>query len=165
MTRAVLGLGSNLGDRQRHLQHAVDSLRRRDDVCVVAVSSRYETDPVGGPEQPDYLNAVVVVESDLEPRQLLAVAFELEVAAHRDRHERWGPRTLDVDLLAVGDLVIDTPTLTLPHPRARERGFVLLPWREVDPGFCFPDGTTVADAADHVDASGVRLVGDGAVAP
>jgi 2-amino-4-hydroxy-6-hydroxymethyldihydropteridine diphosphokinase len=124
--RAYLGLGSNLGDRLAFLQSAVDGLAATDGVEVVAVSAVYETDPVG-PEQPDYLNAVVAVDTTLPARELLGVGQGLEADAHRVRGERWGPRTLDVDVLVYGDARIDEPDLVVPHPRWRERDFVLAP--------------------------------------
>jgi len=124
--RAYLGIGSNLGDRLAHLQGAVDGLDAADGVEVVAVSAVYETDPIG-PEQPDYLNAVVAVDTTLTPRELLAVGQRLEAEAARVRGERWGPRTLDVDILVYGDVVVDEPDLQVPHPRWRERDFVLAP--------------------------------------
>jgi 2-amino-4-hydroxy-6-hydroxymethyldihydropteridine diphosphokinase len=124
--RAYLGIGSNLGDRLAYLQGAVDGLAATDGVEVVAVSAVYETDPVG-PEQPDYLNAVVAVDSTLGARVLLAVGQRLEAEAHRVRGERWGPRTLDVDVLFYGDARIDEPDLVVPHPRWHERDFVLAP--------------------------------------
>jgi 2-amino-4-hydroxy-6-hydroxymethyldihydropteridine diphosphokinase len=133
--RAYLGLGSNLGNRDGLLQQAGDGLARFPDVTVVAVSPVYETDPVGGPDQPEYLNAVVAVETAASPRRLLEVAHALEDAAHRVRAERWGPRTLDVDVLLVGDLRIDEPDLVVPHPRMWERAFVMVPLADVDPGF------------------------------
>jgi 2-amino-4-hydroxy-6-hydroxymethyldihydropteridine diphosphokinase len=124
--RAYLGIGSNLGDRLAHLQRAVDGLAAADGVDVTAVSAVYETDPVG-PEQPDYLNAVVAVDTRLDPHALLAVGQRLEAEAHRVRGERWGPRTLDVDLLLYGDVHLDEPDLVVPHPRWHERDFVLAP--------------------------------------
>lgn len=129
----VFSLGTNLGDRDNTLQGAVDLLSSSRLLHRVRVSAVYETDPVGGPEQPSYLNAVVVCESDAAPVELLGLAYQVEQAHGRTREERWGPRTLDVDLLAVGDLRSEDPTLTLPHPRAHERGFVLVPWAQVDP--------------------------------
>ncbi len=147
--RAYLGLGSNLGDRDGLLQQAVDGLARFPDVRVVAVSPVYETDPVGGPEQPEYLNAVVASESDASPRRLLEVAHEVETAAHRVRAERWGPRTLDVDVLLVGDLRVDEPDLVVPHPRMWERAFVMVPLADLDPAF----------AARIPDRAGVRRTG------
>jgi 2-amino-4-hydroxy-6-hydroxymethyldihydropteridine diphosphokinase len=133
VTRAYLALGSNLGDRAAHLQHAVDGLAAADGVEVVAVSHVYETTPVGGPPQPDYLNAVVAIETDLTPRRLLGLAQDLEAAAARVRGERWGPRSLDVDILLVGDSVVSEPDLVIPHPRLHERRFVLVPLADVAP--------------------------------
>ena len=126
--RAFLGLGSNLGDRESQLRHAVASIPD-----VVAVSPLYETDPVGGPEQGAFLNLVVELETDMSPRELLALCQELESAAHRMRLERWGPRTLDVDVLLVGDLKVDEPDLEVPHPRMWQRRFVLAPLRDLAP--------------------------------
>ena len=131
--RAYLGLGSNLGDRQAELQAAVDGLAAAPRVQVVAVSPVYETDPVGGPAQPDYLNAVAALDTDLEPRALLELAQDLERRAHRVRGVRFGPRTLDVDVLLVGEEQVHEPDLEVPHPRLRERGFVLAPLADLDP--------------------------------
>jgi 2-amino-4-hydroxy-6-hydroxymethyldihydropteridine diphosphokinase len=131
--RAYLGLGSNLGDRAAHLQDAVDGLAATDGITVIAISPVYETKPVGGPEQPDYLNGVVAVDTDLTPRQLLDVAQRLESEAERQRGERWGPRTLDVDVLLVGDEHVDEPDLIVPHPRLFERPFVMVPLADLDP--------------------------------
>jgi 2-amino-4-hydroxy-6-hydroxymethyldihydropteridine diphosphokinase len=129
--RVLLGLGSNLGDRKGHLAAAVRELAALD--ADLVVSSLYETDPVGGPPQGPYLNCVVRLDSDLEPLELLAVARRLEQDAGRVRTVRNGPRTLDVDLLAVDDVEMGTEELTLPHPRMAERGFVLAPLEEVAP--------------------------------
>ena len=131
--RAYLALGSNLGDRLAHLQLAVDALARVPGIRVVAVSRIYETAPVGGPPQDPYLNAVVAIETDLGPHELLRRCQELEELAARERTERWGPRTLDVDVLLVGELRVETADLTIPHPRMWERGFVLAPLRDVAP--------------------------------
>ncbi len=124
--RALLALGSNLGDRRALLQGAVDGLPD-----VVAVSDVYETSPVGGPDQGPYFNAVVRLETDLGARALLEVAQRCEAAAKRVRLERWGPRTLDVDLLWVDGEEVDQPDLVVPHPRMFERMFVLVPLRDV----------------------------------
>jgi len=131
--RAYLGLGSNVGDRARALQAAVDGLAAADGVTVVAVSPVYETDPVGGPEQPEYLNAVVAVETDRTARELLEVAKRLEDEAGRVPGERWGPRPLDVDVLLAGDDEVDEPDLVVPHPRLYERAFVMVPLADLDP--------------------------------
>jgi len=131
--RAYLGIGSNLGDRLAHLQGAVDGLGAADGIDVALVSGVYATDPVGGPEQGEFLNAVVAIETDLSARALLDVAHRLEAAADRVRGEHWGPRTLDVDVLLVGDDEVHEPDLEVPHPRMWERGFVLAPLADLDP--------------------------------
>ncbi|HEV2993144.1 MAG TPA: 2-amino-4-hydroxy-6-hydroxymethyldihydropteridine diphosphokinase [Acidimicrobiia bacterium] len=133
MTRAYLGLGSNLGDRLDHLAAAVAGLAADDRSRVVAVSPVYETSPVGGPAQPDYLNAVVALDTDRSARQLLELAQDLEGRADRVRTERWGPRTLDVDVLVVTGETVHEPDLEVPHPRLRDRGFVLAPLHDLDP--------------------------------
>lgn len=132
--RAYLGLGSNLGDRLGFLRSALQGLTAVPAVGVAGVSRVYETAPVGGPQQGPYLNAVVALDTGLTPAELLSLAQALEVAAGRERNERWGPRSLDVDVLLVGDERVDTPELTVPHPRLRERGFVLAPLADVAPG-------------------------------
>jgi 2-amino-4-hydroxy-6-hydroxymethyldihydropteridine diphosphokinase len=131
--RAYLALGSNLGDRDQRLRAAIDGMRVEPGVTVVAVSDVYETDPVGGPEQGPYLNAVVALDTTLTPRELLALSQRLETEACRVRTEHWGPRTLDVDVLLVGDAVVSEPDLVVPHPRLWERGFVLAPLHDVAP--------------------------------
>jgi 2-amino-4-hydroxy-6-hydroxymethyldihydropteridine diphosphokinase len=131
--RAHLGIGSNLGDRLAHLQLAVDSLAAADGITVVGLSAVYETAPVGGPAQPDFLNAVVAVDTTLSAHELLAVAQGIEAAAERVRTVRWGPRTLDVDVLLVGDEHLDDPDLVVPHPRMAERAFVVVPLADLEP--------------------------------
>ena len=133
LRRAHFGLGSNVGDRAAALQAAVDGLAAADGVTPVAVSPVYATDPVGGPEQSEYLNAVVAVETDRTPRELLEIAKRLEDEAGRVPGERWGPRPLDVDVLLVGDLTVDEPDLVVPHPRMGERRFVLAPLADLAP--------------------------------
>ncbi|MEO6468141.1 MAG: 2-amino-4-hydroxy-6-hydroxymethyldihydropteridine diphosphokinase [Acidimicrobiia bacterium] len=133
MTRAFLALGSNLGDRAAHLQAAVNFLHTEADLTVRAVSPVYETDPVGGPVQDDFLNAVIEIETECSPRQLLEIAHAAEAAADRVRVERWGPRTLDVDIVFIDGVTVDEPDLTIPHPRWRERDFVLAPMHDVAP--------------------------------
>ncbi|MCU1460010.1 MAG: sulD [Acidimicrobiales bacterium] len=148
MARAFLGLGSNLGDRRRHLATAVAALPD-----VVAVSPVYETDPVGGPEgQGPYLNIVVELATDLTPRELLDVARRLEAAAGRVRAERWGPRTLDVDVLWVDGVTVDEPDLTVPHPRMWARRFVVAPLGDLAPDL-LPEGweSGVEGSARRVD--------------
>lgn len=126
--RAFLGLGSNLGDRQAYLRGAVAALPD-----VVAVSPVYETEPLGGPNQDAYLNAVVEMVTERGPRELLALAHHLEEGAGRTRGERFAPRTLDVDLLLVGDLTIDEADLVVPHPRMWQRRFVVAPLADLAP--------------------------------
>ena len=133
MSRTFLSLGSNLGDRRTYLQEAVDSLGAAMGTSVVAVSPVYETDPVGGPDQSRFLNLVVRLETDLSPRQLLAACHRLESAAGRVRLERWGPRTLDVDILWIDGVVVAEPDLEVPHPRMFERLFVLAPLADLAP--------------------------------
>ena len=127
--RAFLSLGSNLGDRRRLLVEAIGSLGP----SVVAVSSVYETEPVGGPDQGRFLNVVVELATALPPRDLLAVCHRLESAAGRVRTERWGPRTLDVDIVWIDGVTVDEPDLQIPHPRMHERRFVLAPLADLAP--------------------------------
>ena len=143
MARAFLGLGSNLGDRRRHLRDAVAAIPD-----VVAVSRVYETAPVGGPDQGAYLNVVVRLDTERSPRELLEICREREAEAQRVRTVRWGPRTLDVDVLWVDGQTVDEPDLVVPHPRMFERAFVLMPLRDVaadliPPSFVEPDDDEV----------------------
>lgn len=131
--RAVLALGANLGDRRATLQSAVEALATADGVRVVVASPVVETDPVGGPEQPDYLNAVVLVDTTLDPHELLATCRRIEQAHGRERLVRWGARTLDIDIVTVEGVTCCDDVLELPHPRAAQRAFVLAPWAAVDP--------------------------------
>jgi 2-amino-4-hydroxy-6-hydroxymethyldihydropteridine diphosphokinase len=142
--QAFLGLGSNVGDRLANVQQAVDRLARTEGIRVVRASRVYETDPVG-PPQPDYLNAVVEVETTLRPRSLLEACLGVEAAMGRVRAERWGPRIVDVDVLTFGDEQIDEPGLTVPHPRMPHRAFVLVPLLELDPHHRLPDGRRLAE--------------------
>jgi 2-amino-4-hydroxy-6-hydroxymethyldihydropteridine diphosphokinase len=156
LRKVVYSLGSNLGDRLNNLQGAVDALRDTPDVIVVDVSSVYETEPVGGPaDSPSFLNLIVVAETTLEPRTLLERALAIEDAYGRERGEKWAPRTLDVDLIMVGNTSTDTEDLRLPHPLAGERAFVLLPWLEIDAKGEIPGVGKVADLAGQVSGEGV----------
>ena len=152
----VLALGSNLGDRFAHLCGAVAALAADPGFRGLRVSSVYETAPVGGPPQEPYLNAVVIARTVLSPSEVLARAQTCEAAARRVRGERWGPRTLDVDVVAVGPVVSDDPSLTLPHPRAHGRAFVLVPWLELDAGAVLPGRGLVSDLVAQGDVSGVH---------
>src|SRR5918999_2392268 len=140
MTRAYVGLGSNLGDRERHLRSALAALDAPD-VRVLAVSRFRETDPVGYVDQPRFLNAAALVETELSATELLERLLAVERSLGRERTgPRYGPRTIDLDLLLYGDERIDQPGLTVPHPRLAERTFVLEPLAELDPALTLPDG-------------------------
>ncbi|CAM5468677.1 2-amino-4-hydroxy-6-hydroxymethyldihydropteridinediphosphokinase [Streptomyces violaceorubidus] len=155
--RAVIALGANLGNRLETLQGAIDALEDTPGVRVKGVSPVYETEPWGvAPDgQPSYFNAVVIVKTTLPPSSLLERAHAVEEAFHRVRDERWGPRTLDVDIVAYAEVVSDDPQLTLPHPRAHERAFVLAPWLDVDPEAALPGQGRVADLLAAVTRDGV----------
>ena len=129
--KAVISLGANIGDPKANLDLAIGLLREATE--VIAVSTYLQTKPVGGPEQPDYLNAVAIVESELPAKDLLAVLHGIETAMGRTREIHWGPRVIDLDLIQYGGLLVNDEKLTLPHPRAHERRFVLAPWFEIEP--------------------------------
>lgn len=149
----MLSIGSNLGDRLEHLRSAVRGLA---DV-LVAASPVYETAPWGVVDQPDFLNAVLVVSADrVGPHGWLGRAQRLESAAGRVRTRHWGPRTLDVDVVTVDDVRMDTPDLVLPHPGAHQRATVLVPWSDVEPDAELPGHGRVADLAARVDRGGVH---------
>ena len=162
--RCALGLGANLGDARATLAAAVRALRAQPGVSAVQVSALYRTAPVGGPAQPDFLNAVVVLDTAMSAIDLLGLAHDLEQRHGRQRAVRWGPRTLDVDILAVDGLSSDWPPLMLPHPRSATRAFVLVPWAQVDVEARVPGALTVAQALarlDPQDVSTVRLQATG----
>ena len=129
--KAVISIGANIGDPKANLDLAVGLLREATE--VIAVSSYSQTKPVGGPEQPDYLNAIAILESDLPAKDLLALLNGIETAMGRTREIHWGPRVIDLDLIQYGGLLVNDEKLTLPHPRAHERRFVLAPWFEIEP--------------------------------
>ena len=129
--KAVISLGANIGNPEEQMQLAIAMLREATD--VVALSSIYTTKPVGGPEQPNYLNAICITESDLPAADLLALLHGIEKTLGRERIERWGPRTIDLDLIQYGTILSSAQELELPHPRAHERKFVLEPWLEIEP--------------------------------
>ena len=151
----VLSLGSNLGDRLANLQLGLDVVGSGA-LDLQAVSSIYETDPVGGPDQADYFNAVLLANSALPACDILGLCAAAEAAAGRVRMERWGPRTLDVDIIVYGEEVSADPVLTLPHPRAHERAFVLVPWLELDPHAELPGWGAVAGLLAPASVTGVR---------
>jgi len=158
--RTVLALGSNVGDRLGYLRGGARTLLADPGLSLVALSPVYATTPVGGPPQPDYLNAVLVADTTLAPAELLDLGQATEAAFQRTRTQVWGPRTLDVDIIVYGDEVSDDPRLTLPHPRARERAFVLAPWLDADPAAEIPGQGRVADLLAAVGRSGVRRLDD-----
>jgi 2-amino-4-hydroxy-6-hydroxymethyldihydropteridine diphosphokinase len=157
LRKVVYSIGSNLGDRLGNVQGAVDALSDTPDVIVVDVSSVYETEPVGVPaDSPQFLNIVVIAETTLEPRTLVERAFAIEDAYGRTRDSgRYGPRTLDVDLIMVGNAIVDQEDLRLPHPLAHQRAFVLVPWYEVDPTAEITGRGAIGDLLSQADASGV----------
>ena len=169
--RVVLAVGSNLGDRLGTLQGCVQAIGGLPDTDVLVISPVYETAPVGGPAQPDYLNAVLIASTGLAPRDLLAATqgIEAEFGRVRTPGERFGPRTLDIDIISYADLLSDDPVLTLPHPRAHERAFVLAPWHDVDAGASLPGRGPVAGllaGLDRCAASGAsRTWFSGALVP
>ncbi len=154
--RVIIAFGSNLGDRLENLQGGIDALFDSPGLVFLAVSPVFSTSPVGGPDQPGYLNAVVVAETPLPARAVLERCQGVEASFGRVRGERWGPRTLDLDLIVYGDEVSDDPALTLPHPRAHERAFVLAPWCAADPGGHIPGHGRVCDLLATVGTAGVR---------
>ncbi|MGK2959466.1 MAG: 2-amino-4-hydroxy-6-hydroxymethyldihydropteridine diphosphokinase [Acidimicrobiales bacterium] len=152
--RTFLSLGSNLGDRLANIREAIETIPD-----VVGVSPVYETDPVGGPEQGAYLNVVIELDTHSSPQALLACCQRCEEAAGRVRAERWGPRTLDVDVLLVGDVVVDEVDLQVPHPRMWERRFVLAPLRDLAPDLVSAEAVAGADGEVRLfatDAEGQR---------
>jgi 2-amino-4-hydroxy-6-hydroxymethyldihydropteridine diphosphokinase len=161
-TKAFLRLGTNLGDRLANLQSATDLLRAQSDVAVTASSRVWETDPVG-PPQPDYLNAVLEIDTDLSPRGLLGSCQHVEAALHRERAVRWGPRTIDIDILLFGEVSIDEPDLAIPHPGLQERAFVVLPMMELAPDLVLPGGaelrSSLAMGGARPFASPLRITG------
>jgi 2-amino-4-hydroxy-6-hydroxymethyldihydropteridine diphosphokinase len=162
----VLSLGGNLGNRFETLQYAVDALVDTPSLWIDAVSPVYETEPFGGPaggegsrdlsEQPAFLNAVLLGTTDLSPATLLERALAVEQALGRERTEHWEARAVDVDLIAYGELVQDGPGPILPHPRAHQRAFVLVPWQDVDPGARLPGHGAIADLLADLAVSGIE---------
>lgn len=138
MSKVLVGVGSNLGDREFLIRKAVEAMRDLPRTLVVRVSSLYDTEPVGEVDQPAFLNAVVWLETTLEPRELLWQLLLIEKRMGRVRSQRWGPRPIDLDLLFYDDRQIEEPDLTVPHPEATRRAFVLMPLLELDPDFVHP---------------------------
>lgn len=162
MSRAYIGLGSNMGDRQGNLKAALKALSAAlPDVVVVGKSGVYGSEPVGMTDQPDFLNAVVAVETTLDPRRLLSFLNQIEIDMGRQRITRWGPRTLDLDILMYGEARQDDEDLTLPHLRLTERRFALEPLLEIEPDATLPDGTPLASLLESLgDEQATWRVGD-----
>jgi len=148
--RAYIGLGSNVGDRLGFLQRAVRQLRETTEVQVVQVSSVYETEPVGVAEQAWFLNAVVEIDTTLSPQALLQETQAIERALEKMIIYRWGPRTIDIDILLYGDWQLKTATLEIPHPELRKRAFALIPLLELDPGASLPDRMVLSTCVQQV---------------
>ena len=153
---SYIGLGSNLDDPHQHITQAIDELDQLPHTRLDALSSRYRTAPVGPADQPDFINAVVRLETTLEPLALLDALQAIENHHQRTRTQRWGPRTLDLDILFYADQQIDHARLTLPHPELSRRGFVLVPLLEIEPTLTLPDGQPLADFLDQLDCSDVK---------
>lgn len=153
MASAFLGLGSNLGDRRRWIAEAVARLEAHPQIALKGCSSLYENPPVGYQDQPDFLNAVIEVETSLSPAALLEVALQVERDLGRQRNLRWGPRNIDIDLLLYEDVQVAEPDLIVPHPRLRERAFVLVPLVEIAPELRLPEGPAARQAAQEVESN------------
>ncbi len=151
MTRAYVGLGANLGPREVTLLRAVDLLAAEDGIEVLELSELRETAPVGVVDQPEFLNAALAIETSLAPRELLDVLLRVERELGRVREERWGPRTIDLDLLVYGDETVDEPGLRVPHPRLHERRFALEPLAELEPELQIPGLGEVSEALARLD--------------
>ena len=162
MTAAWLALGGNVGDSRTMLDRAVSLLCDGDDVRLKARSSDYRTPPWGVTDQPPFVNLCIAIDTTLTPQELLARAQDVERALGRDRakEQRWGPRTVDIDIIAYGDLKLDEGALTLPHPRLFERAFVLVPLAEIAPELRI-GGVRIQDAAAKIDAAGVEKLPPG----
>ncbi|WP_034912406.1 2-amino-4-hydroxy-6-hydroxymethyldihydropteridine diphosphokinase [Erwinia sp. 9145] len=157
MTRVYLALGSNLADPLHQVQAALEALDALPDSLRVATSSFYRTPPYGPPDQPDYLNAAVALDTGLAPEALLDLTQRIEREQGRVRKdERWGPRTLDLDIMLFGDLQLNTPRLTVPHYDMRNRAFMLLPLLEIAPDAQLPDGVRIADLLASLDTTQIQ---------
>ncbi|AFY34978.1 2-amino-4-hydroxy-6-hydroxymethyldihydropteridine diphosphokinase [Calothrix sp. PCC 7507] len=155
---SAIALGSNIGDSQAILEAAVETLARTPGILLTAKSSWYQTKAIG-PAQPDYINGCILLQIVMLPQLLLETLLNIEQKFGRVRQERWGPRTLDLDLLLYDDLILQTPTLQIPHPRMKERAFVLVPLAEIAPDWVDPvSGCVIKDLVKQVDCSDVHLL-------
>jgi 2-amino-4-hydroxy-6-hydroxymethyldihydropteridine diphosphokinase len=158
LTESAIALGSNIGDSLRILEAAIETLAQTPGISLSAKSSWYKTKPVG-PPQPDYLNGCAILQVEMKPHMLLETLLQIEQQFGRIRQERWGPRLLDLDLLLYDGLVLDTPNLQIPHPRMKERAFVLVPLTEIAPDWVEPiSGSAIKDLVTKVDCSEVFLL-------
>ncbi len=156
MTRVYIAIGSNLASPLEQVNAALAALAEIPDSQIVAVSPFYRTPPLGPQDQPDYLNAAVALDTDLAPETLLDHTQRIELQQGRERKaHRWGPRTLDLDIMLFGDRQIATPRLTVPHYDMKNRAFMLLPLVHIAPDACFPDGVKIADILANLDPSGI----------
>lgn len=156
--RVFLGLGSNVGDREQYLEKALALLKRTTGIIPVQASMIYETEPVGNKDQSLFLNMVAEYQTTLTPEELLAVVQKVENQLGRVRRERWGPRTIDVDILLYGTKKINEAQLVIPHARLRERSFVLVPLSEIAPLYCLPTGERVIDLLNQLPASSTKKI-------
>ncbi|PYZ95404.1 2-amino-4-hydroxy-6-hydroxymethyldihydropteridine diphosphokinase [Alteribacter lacisalsi] len=155
--KAWIGIGSNIGDRLSHISSAVDELKKNPEITFEKISSIYETDPVGYTDQNPFLNAVFRIDTSLSPLGLLDVLQKTEHGLGREREIRWGPRTIDLDILMYNDENIELERLIVPHPRMQERSFVLIPLKEIEPDLRLPGGTHIDTCLhDLSDKEGVR---------
>ena len=157
MSLVYIGLGANLDQPQQQLEQALRELARLPNVALVAQSSLYHSKPVGPQDQPDYVNAVAAVETDLDPLALLDALQQLEQDHGRVRKRHWGERTLDLDIILIDDCVIDSERLKVPHPFAQQRSFVLYPLAEISPLLIFPDGTALQQLLTELDNDLIRI--------
>ncbi len=155
LENVAIALGSNLGDSLTILKNAIQTLSKIPDITLNTYSSWYQTQPIG-PQQPDYLNGCALLKVDLSPHKLLEVVLDVEKQFKRVRLEHWGQRSLDIDIILYNDLILDTPNLQIPHPRMRERAFVLVPLAEIAPDWIEPvSGKAIAQLLEGVECSGV----------
>lgn len=156
--QSAIALGSNLGDSQLILQGALSTIAATPEISLLACSFWYQTKAIG-PPQPDYINGCALLQVNISPQQLLETLLAIETSFGRVRTERWAARSLDLDLLLYDDLIVDTPTLTIPHPRMRERAFVLVPLADIAPQWVDPvSGRAIAELLKDVDCTGVRKI-------